>query len=137
MGSSRGSPLDQQVYLLDLKVYVPVQQQIVENVVTDPYSIDLALNGTKSRITDLEEEATEPPGWNSDRAPRLADKTDLSIYELHIRDFSENDATVPAKYRGTYLAFTNPETNGMRHLHALPNPASRRCTCCRASTSPA
>lgn len=106
-------------YLLDLKVIVPSQHAIVENVVTDPYSIDLALNGTKSRITDLESENTEPRGWEGDRAPNLGSKNDLSIYELHVRDFSANDATVPAERRGTYLAFADSDSNGMKHLRAL------------------
>jgi pullulanase len=106
-------------YLLDLKVYVPSKRAIVENVVTDPYSIDLALNGIKSRITDLASEENQPRGWDDERAPELASKNDLSIYELHIRDFSENDATVPADRRGTYMAFTEQHSNGMRHLRAL------------------
>lgn len=106
-------------YLLDLKVYVPSQHAIVENFVTDPYSVDLALNGLKSRITDLESDETTPPGWEGDRAPRLASTNDLSIYELHIRDFSENDFSVPSQLRGTYLAFADPRSNGMKHLDVL------------------
>ena len=54
-----------QYYLYDLFVYVPNQQQIVENIVTDPYSADIALNGTKTRITDLSDESTKPAGWDA------------------------------------------------------------------------
>jgi pullulanase len=107
-------------YLLyDLRVYVPSQRAIVENIVTDPYSVDLALNGAKSRFTNLSDRDTQPAGWEESRSPSLASVSDLSIYELHIRDFSANDMTVPAPHRGTYLAFADHGTNGMKHLKAL------------------
>ena len=106
-------------YLLDEKVYAPSTRGIVENLVTDPYSIDLALNGTKSRLTDIDAEANTPEGWDEDRAPALARVNDLSIYELHVRDFSVGDATVPLEHRGTYLAFTDARSNGMNHLQQL------------------
>src|SRR5216684_797988 len=106
-------------YLFDLRVYVPGQRAILENVVTDPYSVDLALNGVKSRITDLNDPETQPEGWEESRSPALASVNDLSIYELHIRDFSGNDMTVPLTSRGTYLAFTHRHTSGMKHLEAL------------------
>lgn len=106
-------------YLFDLHVYAPTVGRIVENRVTDPYSVDLAINGTKSRLTDLSNQATKPEGWDEDRSPRLDRFTDLSIYELHVRDFSIADATVPAAHRGSYLAFTDADSAGMRHLRSL------------------
>jgi len=98
-------------YLYDLRVYVPGQRAILENFVTDPYSVDLALNGVKSRLTDLNDRDTQPTGWEESRSPALANVNELSIYELHIRDFSANDATVPSAHRGTYLAFAEHNTN--------------------------
>jgi len=106
-------------YLLDETVYSPSKRAIVENIVTDPYSIDLALNGTKSRITDIDSDTTKPTDWNEDRAPALARINDLSIYELHVRDFSIADRTVPVDHRGMYLAFTDSASDGMKHLRAL------------------
>jgi pullulanase len=106
-------------YLLDEKVYAPSTRNIVENVVTDPYSIDLAVNGTRSRLTDVDAEANKPEGWDGDRAPALARINDLSIYEVHVRDFSVGDATVPTEHRGTYLAFTDARSDGMKHLQQL------------------
>ena len=106
-------------YLFDEKVYAPSTRTVVENVVSDPYSIDLALNGTKSRLTDVDAEANTPAGWEEDRSPALARLNDLSIYELHVRDFSVGDATVPAEHRGTYLAFTDRQSDGMKHLETL------------------
>jgi pullulanase len=43
----------------------------------------------------------------------------MSIYELHIRDFSIGDSSVPAQVRGMYGAFSLSDTNGMKHLRAL------------------
>src|SRR5882762_6277185 len=106
-------------YLFDVTVYVPSLQAIVENVVTDPYSLSLSLNSQKSQMVSLEDSALGPPGWEESSAPDLRRVNDLSIYELHIRDFSANDASVPAVQRGTYLAFTNRNSNGMRHLRSL------------------
>ena len=37
----------------------------------------------------------------------------MVIYELHVRDFSANDASVTAANRGKYLAFTESGSNGM------------------------
>ncbi len=106
-------------YLYAVRVYVPSDHAVDTNITSDPYSIDLALNGTKSRITDLTSAETKPSGWDASAAPALDRVNDLSIYELHVRDFSIGDATVPAAHRGMYDAFADQTSNGMRHLHAL------------------
>lgn len=105
------------LYLVD--VFVP-GKGLVRQRVTDPYSVALAANGTRSMKVDLDAATTKPAGWDSDKTPdRIAAQTDLVIYELHVRDFSRDDATVPADHRGKYLAFTDGASNGMRHLRAL------------------
>jgi pullulanase-type alpha-1,6-glucosidase len=43
----------------------------------------------------------------------------MAIYELHVRDFSINDASVRPAWRGGYLAFTEAASAGMQHLRAL------------------
>jgi pullulanase len=106
-------------YLYSVNVYVPVDKTVDTNVTSDPYSIDIALNGAKSRITDLNSESTKPAGWDYSFSPPLNSLNDISIYELHIRDFSVGDSTVPSVHRGMYDAFADQNTNGMRHLHAL------------------
>ncbi len=106
-------------YLYSVSVYVPADQAVDTNVTTDPYSVDIALNGTKSRITDLDDDSTKPGGWDESNAPPLRSVSDMSIYELHIRDFSVADATVPAEHRGMYDAFADRNSNGMKHLEAL------------------
>ena len=106
-------------YQFSAQVYVAADQAIDTNVTTDPYSVDLGLNGIMSRITDLDEENTKPPAWDLLGSPRLTSLNDINIYELHVRDFSIGDATVPSRLQGTYLAFDDPETAGMRHLRQL------------------
>jgi pullulanase len=106
-------------YLIDEVVYASSARAVVENIVTDPYSIDLSTNGAKSRLCDITANGNKPAGWDEHVSPHLPYFTDLSIYELHIRDFSIADETVPAAHRGTYLAFTDRESDGMRHLRAL------------------
>ena len=51
-------------YLYSVKVWVPSDAAVDTNVTSDPYSIDIALNGTKSRITDLDSAETKPAGWD-------------------------------------------------------------------------
>lgn len=92
---------------------------LVRNLVTDPYSVGLTTDSTRSYVADLESRALKPPGWDRQRVPALPAQTDMSIYELHVRDFSANDPSVPLADRGKYRAFTWPNSNGMRHLRAL------------------
>jgi pullulanase len=103
-------------YLVD--VFVP-GVGVVRNRVTDPYSVSLNADSQRSYFADLDDPALKPPGWRSTPAPQLAAATDMAIYELHVRDFSIGDKTVPEAHRGKYLAFTDRESNGMRHLRAL------------------
>ncbi len=108
-------------YLYAVQVYVPSTGKIETNLVTDPYSFSLSTNSQRSQIVDLTDDALKPPGWDTlaSRKPALAAPEDIVIYELHIRDFSIADQTVPEDYRGTYPAFTVKDSNGMKHLAAL------------------
>ncbi|MBV8071488.1 MAG: DUF3372 domain-containing protein, partial [Acidobacteriaceae bacterium] len=106
-------------YLFAVNVWVPIDAAVDTNITSDPYSVDIALNGTKSRITDLSSDETKPDGWDSTSSPYLRSLNDLSLYELHIRDFSINDSTVPATDRGMYEAFDDQDSDGMRHLRVL------------------
>ena len=108
-----------QYYLFHVDVYVNSTGQVEGNQVTDPYSLSLAMNSARSQIVDLSDPALEPAGWSDLQKPPLPDPEDISLYELHIRDFSVNDATVPDELKGTFMAFTLPDSNGMRHLQAL------------------
>jgi len=106
-------------YRYAVTVYVPTLDKVVTNLVTDPYSVALTTNSARSVLADLEDPALKPRGWERFSKPRLRQPEDSTIYELHVRDFSITDETVPAEHRGTYLAFTDRRSDGMRHLRDL------------------
>ncbi len=93
---------------------------VVRNLVTDPYSISLTTDSTRSYIANLNAANLKPENWDKPApSKKIASSTDMVIYELHVRDFSINDQTVSASNRGKYLAFTEAGSNGMKHLKAL------------------
>ncbi|MDH4059812.1 MAG: pullulanase-type alpha-1,6-glucosidase [Aquincola sp.] len=93
---------------------------IVRNLVTDPYAVSLTVDSARGYIADLNAPALKPPGWDATPTPqRAAAPTDMVIYELHVRDFSINDLSVSAPHRGKYAAFTEPGSDGMKHLRML------------------
>ncbi|WP_257453531.1 pullulanase-type alpha-1,6-glucosidase [Archangium lipolyticum] len=106
-------------YLYEVEVYVRSEQKVVKNLVTDPYSLSLATNSKRSQLVDLSDAALEPADWDSLKKPALEAPEDIVLYELHVRDFSINDATVPADKRGTFAAFAEKASNGMKHLARL------------------
>ena len=104
-------------YLVD--VFVP-GRGLVRNRVTDPYALSLTTDSARSVVIDLDAPDLAPAGWAQDARPtRVRAPTDLVIYELHVRDFSASDLTVPAEHRGKYLAFTDTGSDGMQHLARL------------------
>ncbi len=122
------SDWDRDFYLLDVEVYVPSADAVLHNLVTDPYAVSLSTNSHRSQFVNLADSDLKPSGWDAHSRPALAQPEDISIYEMHIRDFSINDSTVASADRGTYKAFTydgngpHPNTtlsDGMRHLLAL------------------
>ena len=93
---------------------------LMRNRVTDPYSTSLTADSRRSWVGRLDAPALKPPGW--DRTPhpaRVTAATAMVIYELHVRDFSAHDASVPTPHRGKYLAFSEAGSNGMKHLKAI------------------
>ena len=106
-------------YQYEVKVFAPSTGKIETNLVTDPYSISLSMNSKRSQVVDLSDADLKPQGWDSVQKPALATPEDIVIYELHIRDFSISDETVPEELRGTYKAFTVKDSNGMKHLTEL------------------
>ncbi|NOK63758.1 MAG: pullulanase-type alpha-1,6-glucosidase [Chloroflexi bacterium AL-W] len=109
---------DGKYYLYEVEVYVPSTGQVEQNLVTDPYAVSLSMNSTRSQIVDLNDVNLKPSGWDRVRKPVLEAPEDIVLYELHVRDFSINDETVPEEYRGTFKAFTQ-RSDGMRHLQSL------------------
>ncbi len=108
-----------QYYLYEAQVFVRATNRVETNVVTDPYSVSLARNSTRSHIVSLDDSALLPRDWKRLHKPWLASVEDIVLYELHVRDFSASDATVPADKRGTYAAFAQKRSDGMKHLATL------------------
>jgi pullulanase-type alpha-1,6-glucosidase len=105
-------------YRYRVSAWQPAVGKVVTASVTDPYSLDLSADSTHSRITDLSDPSLAPAGWSGLRKPAYPPGK-LQISELSVRDFSIADETVPAARRGTYAAFTDPRTAGMRQLRSL------------------
>ncbi|GHC63898.1 pullulanase-type alpha-1,6-glucosidase [Streptomyces cinnamoneus] len=97
-------------YRYAVTVHAPAAGKVVTNRVTDPYSTALTADSTDSLVTDLADPALAPAGWQRMRKPKAMPFRDARIQELHIRDFSP---------RGDYLAFTDRDAPGMRHLRQL------------------
>ncbi|MBI5960168.1 MAG: pullulanase-type alpha-1,6-glucosidase [Chloroflexi bacterium] len=109
-----------QYYLYEVEVYVPSTGAVEHNLVTDPYSVSLSTNSQRSQIVDLlNDTSLMPPGWNEMTKPALETPEDIVLYELHVRDFSASDPGVPDAWKGTFMAFTAPESAGMQHLKDL------------------
>ncbi|MET7976905.1 pullulanase-type alpha-1,6-glucosidase [Streptomyces mirabilis] len=106
-------------YRYVVKVWAPTVRKVVTNKVTDPYSLALTADSERSLVVDLKDRSLAPSGWSSLKKPKAVPLRDTQIQELHIRDFSVADKTVPAKDQGTYLAFTDKNSDGSRHLRAL------------------
>jgi pullulanase len=119
--SHADSDLSGHYYTWLVDVFVP-GTGVVRNRTTDPYALSLTTDSTRVWIGDLDAAAVKPDGWdNSARPPPLQAQTDMVVYELHVRDFSINDASVPTPQRGNYAAFSASESAGMQHLAALAN----------------
>ncbi len=81
------------------------------------------VNGKRAAVIDFAE--TNPEGWENDKRPDLDKFTDISIYEVHMRDFSVSPNS-GIKNKGKFLAFTEHgtknsagEATGIDHLKEL------------------
>nr|WP_082510578.1 pullulanase-type alpha-1,6-glucosidase [Leifsonia sp. Leaf325] len=105
-------------YRWSVDVYAPTTGSIESNSVTDPYSVALTTNSERSVVVDLADNEWAPEQWANTEAPVIDKPVDRAIYELHVRDFSIGDTTVPEAERGTYRAFTR-ESAGTDQLRQL------------------
>jgi len=109
-------------YRYAITVYAPYTGNIETFEVTDPYSISLSLNSRYSQITDLTDPTLKPRGWDQllyNHPIQKQHPEDMVIYELHVRDFSIADTSVPVKDRGKFTAFTHRTSKGSLHLQQL------------------
>ncbi|KAL3523514.1 hypothetical protein ACH5RR_016348 [Cinchona calisaya] len=108
-------------YVYEVCVYHPSTLQIEKCIVNDPYARGLSADGLRTLLVNLDSDILKPEGWDNlaDEKPHVLSFADISIYELHVRDFSANDYTVHPDFRGGYLAFTEKDSAGMLHLKRL------------------
>jgi pullulanase len=117
--ASNAANLRRRYYEYMVDVFVP-GVGVVRNRVTDPYSISLSADSQRSYIAALDDPDLKPNQWaQSQSGKNIRRNVDMTIYELHVRDFSMTDASVRAPWRGKYLAFTEGESAGVKHLRAL------------------
>jgi pullulanase len=99
----------------------------------DPYARTTGVNGKRAMVIDLT--ATNPEGWSEDKNPHAGERiTDAVLYELHVRDFSVDEAG-NIENKGKYTAFCETGTKttagnatgmdyiknlGVTHVHLLP-----------------
>ncbi len=105
-------------YRYEVAVHVPAAGGVVVAEVTDPYAVALTVDSTHAVLLDLADPALAPSLWVGTPQPRVSRPTARTIYELHVRDFSATDPTVPPERQGTYLAFAG-EGDGVAHLRGL------------------
>ncbi|EXB96160.1 Pullulanase 1 [Morus notabilis] len=95
-------------YIYEVSVYHPSALKIVKCYANDPYARGLSADGGRTLFVDIASDILKPEGWDklAYEKPNLLSFSDISIYELHVRDFSATDLTVNDEFRGGYLAFT-------------------------------
>lgn len=82
----------------------------------DPYAKAVGVNGERGMVIDLD--STDPEGWDDDKRVTVDNYTDASIWEIHIRDFSNDPSSgVSEANRGKYLAFTE---SGTKNANGTP-----------------
>ncbi|NP_001104920.1 pullulanase-type starch debranching enzyme 1 [Zea mays] len=108
-------------YLYEVTVYHQTTGNIEKCLAADPYARGLSANSTRTWLVDINNETLKPLAWDGLAAekPRLDSFSDISIYELHIRDFSAHDSTVDCPFRGGFCAFTFQDSVGIEHLKKL------------------
>ncbi|MQL95806.1 hypothetical protein Taro_028473 [Colocasia esculenta] len=122
-------------YVYEVSAYHLSTLQIETCIVNDPYARGISSDGHRTLFINLDSDSLKPLGWDelADEKPELLSFSDISIYELHIRDFSAMDYSVDPDLRGGYLAFTCEVNSagvfhlrklseaGLTHVHLLPS----------------
>ncbi len=95
--------------------------EIVTVEVTDPYSVSLATDSARSQFVNLDDADLKPAlaGMAGSSFGLRRTPEDITLYELHVRDFSVADESVSEANRGRFMAFTELGSDGMTHLSEL------------------
>ncbi|XP_020222320.1 pullulanase 1, chloroplastic isoform X1 [Cajanus cajan] len=108
-------------YVYEVCVYHPSTLRVEKCYANDPYARGLSSDGKRTFLLNLDTDDLKPGGWNNlaNEKPVIHSFSDISIYEMHIRDFSASDLSVQPEFRGGYLAFTLLDSAGVHHLKRL------------------
>jgi pullulanase len=102
------------------------------NQAPDIYTKAVGINGKRGMVVDLA--STNPADWKNDKKPVQKSFNDIIIYELHMRDISE-DTNSGIKNKGKFLGLAETGTKspdgeatgldhikelGVTHVHLLP-----------------
>ncbi|KAD2087006.1 hypothetical protein E3N88_41868 [Mikania micrantha] len=76
-------------YVCEVTIYHPSTLQIEKCFANDPSARGLSGDGKRTFLVDLDSDALKPHKWDNlvDEKPDIEDFSDISICELHIRDF--------------------------------------------------
>ena len=104
-------------------------------MVTDPYSVALTLNSTRSVAVDLERPGVSSPR-SGDGTPQPALTRASTRRSTSCTCGTSRSATRPCRPRSAARTWRSPTTATARSTCGRSRrPASTRCTCCRRSTS--
>ncbi|RDX83602.1 Pullulanase 1, chloroplastic, partial [Mucuna pruriens] len=108
-------------YVYEVCVYHPSTLRVEKCYTNDPYARGLSSDGRRTFLLNLDSDELKPDGWDNlaNEKPIIHSFSDISIYEMHIRDFSASDLSVQPVFRGGYLAFTLLDSAGVLHLKRL------------------
>ncbi|XP_017409401.1 pullulanase 1, chloroplastic isoform X3 [Vigna angularis] len=108
-------------YVYEVCVYHHSTLRVEKCYANDPYARGVSSDGQRTFLLNLDSDELKPDGWDdlANEKPTIHCFTDISIYEMHIRDFSATDLSVQPAFRGGYLAFTLQDSAGVLHLKRL------------------
>ena len=114
---------DRQYYLFEVEVYVPVDrvgraQPRDRSVFAQP--VDQLARAARSSTWRRRPQAD---GLGRVGKPASATPEEIVLYELHVRDFSINDETVPERAARHLPGVHRRGSDGMKHLRRWPRPA--------------
>ncbi|QCE07791.1 pullulanase [Vigna unguiculata] len=108
-------------YVYEVCVYHHSTLRVEKCYANDPYARGVSSDGRRTFLLNLDSDELKPEGWDhlANGKPTIHCFTDISLYEMHIRDFSATDLSVQPAFRGGYLAFTLQDSAGVLHLKRL------------------
>lgn len=102
------------------------------NEVPDPYVKAVGVNGQRGQVIDFNK--TNPSDWANDTKPQLIEKSDIILWEIHVRDLSIHESS-GIQHKGKFLGLAESGTRspsgektgldhiidlGVTHVHLLP-----------------